>query len=133
MSSTIDYTLLLLGCIVFAINVGTAAVIWYLAAKKEKRCSIITQAIVTKKFLTRSCLMEYRCNGTLITRKVYYNSSFSIYRVGHPVNICVNPENPREIIILDILGGKSIKFTACIFAGIGLLYVIITGVIMYIK
>jgi len=42
------------------ISKGVAMLIWYLAVSKERRCSVEIQVVVTKKFLTRGCILQYQ-------------------------------------------------------------------------
>jgi len=106
---------------------------WYFAVKKERRCNVAIQAKVTKKFLTRGCMLQYWHDGVCYEKKVAVGNNPTSYQEDMPVDIKINPQNPQEIIIKDILGGKAMKIAAGIIGGIGILFFIFAVLLTFLS
>ena len=129
MSDEVRLVLWLVGGGVFLVTFFGAAVLWLVWKRKWTRCSEKATAAVIKmeRTLTEDgmpiwkALFRYSANGEAIERWVYPRNDFKPRQVGGQVPIRYNPDKAHEIILLDLIGGKTYLLVAGIVAGIGAL------------
>ena len=122
MDEAVKLILWVVGGGIFVLCFGTAVILWTVAARKRERCSEETVATVVEvDMFLRRYMFRYVVNGETIDRRVYLRNDFDRYFVGKPVNILVNPYDLREIILLNIFGGRSTQFVGGVLAFVGVL------------
>ena len=98
---------------------------------KKDRCSCEVDAVVTKKFLTRGCEMQFVHNSETIKVKTHVDNRPSRYRVGDSVRIRYNPNNFSDKIIVGYTDFVS-KFVSIGFITFGAFCFLMLGLAIWL-